>query len=282
MRLPPTLPAALFHHAADRPEQPWLFRSVGWDWPWIPWGEAAGRVRLLARQVAALAAERSLPPGGRAGFRDAPRPEAVLLDLAIQAAGLTSMPVVGSSSASDERLCRLWIEVPEEKVQEGQEGAGDPERAGGVVVRREGAFVELAPADLLAAAARIEAEARAARGELGERREVVVASRPLEDPAERAFLAWALAAGAAVVLEPRPAARVSTAAWARPTVFYGDAGDLAQLRLAAERSPTRRWLSRRRLPFGRLHTVFALGTLAPEEAAWWEGRGVRVAAFPGG
>jgi len=54
------LPAALLHHAALAGEEPWLFRSEGWDWRWHSWGE-------LARQVTAWAGvlSISLPVPGR-------------------------------------------------------------------------------------------------------------------------------------------------------------------------------------------------------------------------
>ena len=88
----PPLPSpysALLHRAAFAGEEPWLFRSEGWDWRWSSWGE-------LARQAAARAGKLAeLPSASRAAFLYIPRPEAIVLDLAIQGAGLVSVPVSG-------------------------------------------------------------------------------------------------------------------------------------------------------------------------------------------
>src|SRR3954447_12910145 len=93
----PLLPDALLRHAAADPEEPWLFRAEGWDWVWHPWRELAG---WQARSPGALS---SLPRGFRAAFPFDSRPESVILDLAIQAAGLVSAP--GERGEGD-----FWIE----------------------------------------------------------------------------------------------------------------------------------------------------------------------------
>jgi hypothetical protein len=100
----------------------------------------------------------------------------------------------------------------------------------------------------------------------------VVLGGPLESPVERTMLAWATLAGAAVVLEPDPALRAATAAWARPTLFHGSPDEIAALRVWAEKERGRR------LPFRRLRTVLVSGggTLAEGDVAFWRGRGVRV------
>jgi long-subunit acyl-CoA synthetase (AMP-forming) len=95
---PPNLPAALLHRAATDPEEPWLFRSEGWDWVWYPWGELT---RWMDGWRDGLSA---LPAGARAGFDYVPRPEFVVLDLAIQAAGLVSVP--GERGEGD-----FWVEI---------------------------------------------------------------------------------------------------------------------------------------------------------------------------
>lgn len=156
--------------------------------------------------------------------------------------------------------------------EEGRGGEGLSE-AGGAVVVKEGASVELTAADLIFLAETVQAEI-APRSD----REIVVLGGPLENPDERALLAWATVAGAAVVLlEPTPGARVATAAWVRPTVFHGTPAEIAALRgwVAKER---RSLFRRARLPFRRLHTLLVVGAddLPAEEAAFWRERGVRI------
>ncbi|HEY4561865.1 MAG TPA: hypothetical protein VIJ36_02745, partial [Thermoanaerobaculia bacterium] len=106
-------------------------------------------------------------------------------------------------------------------------------------------------------------------GETGAR-EIVVLGGPLEDPLERAMIAWATLSGAAVVLEPDPALRAATAAWVRPTVFHGTPAEIADLRA---RVGKRR---KGRLPFRRLRTVLVSGEISEEEAGFWRERGVAL------
>jgi hypothetical protein len=87
---------------------------------------------------------------------------------------------------------------------------------------------------------------------------------------ERTMMAWATLSGAAVVLEPDPALRVATAAWVRPTVFHGTPGEIADLRARVGRG------RKGRLPFRRLRALVVVGTLAEEDAAFWEERGAQV------
>ncbi|HKH46522.1 MAG TPA: hypothetical protein VKM72_17810 [Thermoanaerobaculia bacterium] len=149
-----------------------------------------------------------------------------------------------------------------------------PERlaCGGAVVRK----AVLLQGDLIAAAKRVGREIpELAAG----RRHVLVLGGFAGDPAERALLAWATVAGAALLLEPEPMSYVPTAVWARPTVFAGTAADLVRLRAAAERDEAgfKIFRRRRRLPFGRLSAVLVTeGELPPEETAFWGERGVRV------
>ncbi|HVT60850.1 MAG TPA: hypothetical protein VHR45_20940 [Thermoanaerobaculia bacterium] len=165
--------------------------------------------------------------------------------------------------------------------------------AGGVVVDSSAGPSERSQAELVAAAASIQDLVAAATGGADDTddktsREIVVAALPLADPAGRALLAWATVAGAAVVLEPDAARLVPTAAWARPTLFHGSAAELAALRRIVESQPGRRrgWAGvRPRLPFGRLRTALVVegeggGAMADSDLAFWESRGVRVAAAP--
>jgi hypothetical protein len=252
MPTPPSLPVALLRHAAADPEEPWLFRAEGWDWRWHPWGELAGWMEGWAERLAEDPFDR--PAGSRAAFLYKADPESVILDLAIQAAGLVSAP------ASERRDEPVWIEP----LPSGLTSRHPLEREAGGVVTSTG---EWTAAELVAAGERLR-EVIQAQG----KREIVVLGGPLQDPVERTMLAWAILAGAAVVLEPNPALRPATAAWVRPTVFHGSPGDIAVLRTHVAK--VRKW----RLPFRRLRTVLATGEMAAEDQAFWGGRGVRVAA----
>ncbi len=269
MASPPNLPAALLHRAATDAEEPWLFRSAGWDWVWNPWGELA---RWMDGWRDGLSA---LPPGARAGFPYRPHPESVVLDLAIQAAGLVSVP-------GERREGDFWVEIAGGAVKTsppdptGADVASSrggslleaSRPAGGAVVTAGGEPVEWTAAELVAAGERLQNEI----GETGDR-EIVVLGGALSDPLERTMLSWATLAGAAVVLEPDPALRAATAAWVRPTVFHGTPEEIAALRTRVRKKRGGR------LPFRRLRTVLVAGpeTLAPEDEAFWRERGVEVA-----
>ncbi len=297
MTAPPNLPAALFLHAGSRPEEPWLFRPEGWDWRWHSWGEIAREVLARAESLSGYAA------GSRYAFPYTARPEDVVLDLAIQAAGLVAVP--GEAPPPEPSPPRPSSPAPSHPTSPGEEGEERDERdsrdeqghrgsffpspgevgwggagegpgvrvrAGGAVILRNGEPIELSPAELIAMAERLQERI----GPSGER-DIVVLSGSLEIPEERSMLAWATVAGAAVVLEPNPALRAATAAWVRPTVFHGAAAELAALRSWAEKERPG-WLRRRpRLPFRRLRTILVTGSETPGEEAFWRERGVRVA-----
>lgn len=246
MPAPPSLPAALFRHAASGAEEPWLFRAEGWDWRWHSWDEIAGRVREQAESLS------DRPAGSRYAFPYTAQPDAVVLDLAIQAAGLVAVPGAGREGA-------------------GEEGRGS-EGFGGAVIIRNGEEIELPASELIAMAEQVQEFI----GQSGER-EIVVLSGPLEIPEERAMLSWATVAGAAVILEPNPALRVATAAWVRPTVFHGTSEEIVALRGWVEREKPGFLRRGPRLPFRRLRTLLVTGSpLSAEEEAFWHGRGVRV------
>jgi hypothetical protein len=215
---PASLPAAVLDHAARHPEEPWLFRSEGWDWLWHSWGEMAGRIVREAEKLSSLAR------GTRIAVPDVPHPDSIVLDLAAQAAGLTPVPA--------------------------EQEPGNLQ------------------ADLLAAAQRIQDEIPPPPKP---GREILVAGRSLFDPADRAVLAWAIAAGAALLLEPHPGARAATAAWARSTVFHGTTEEITHLRRLAATGPGRRWW--------RLRVVLIVGDepLPEGDVAFWRDRGVKVA-----
>jgi hypothetical protein len=256
----PLLPAALERHAAADPEEPWLFRAEGWDWVWHPWGELAGWRRAWSERIARLGAELpdGLPAGSRVAFRYCSDPSSVILDLGVQAAGLASVPV---SDPAQRRAGDAWIDFQGNELRL-RPGEG---RVADVVVDTDAA---------LAAAAERVGEAIGPNLK-AKQREIVVLGGPLGEPTERAMLTWATLTGAAVVLEPDPALRATTAAWVRPTVFHGTPGEIADLRSRVKERGKRR-------PFRRLRTLLVTGTegLGAEEAAWWEGRGVGVRGFP--
>lgn len=258
------LPAALLHHAALAGEEPWLFRSEGWDWRWHPWAE-------LARQAAAWAGALSaLPPGSRAAFLYRARPEAVVLDLALQMAGLVSVPVSGERETIAEWGC-AWVEIEGDGLRfEVSPPSPSLLSPGGVVVGIGGNPVEIGAVELMGMAERVQGEIAPSR-RAGER-EIAVLGGPLERPEERAMLSWATMTRAAVALEPEPGLRIATAAWVRPTVFHGTEEEIGALRSWVEKG------RRRRLPFGRLRTVLVAGggELPAEEAAFWSGRGVKL------
>lgn len=248
-----SLPAALLRHAALGPEEPWLFRPEGWDWRWCSWGEAARRMMAWAESLARL------PVGSRVSFPFTALPGNVILDLAIQAAGLVPVP----GPVSEDR---------------GEAFAIDPPSPTPLFHRPPG---DRAGEDWAALAERVQEQIGPPVREGS--REIVVLSGPLERWAERAMLSWATLAGAAVVLEPNPAVRIATAGWVRPTVFHGTAEEIAGLRQWVEKDG-RGWLRRKAgLPFRRLRVVLVTGEMGLTEAetAFWRGRGVRVGSVPG-
>jgi hypothetical protein len=256
---PPNLPSVLLRHAAADPEAPWLFRSEGWDWRWQPWGEAARRLTAWTERLSGF------PPGTRAAFHDRSHPDTAVLDLAIQAAGLVSAPV-----SRERREAEAWIEIEGDEIRISPPAVPSPrlESPGGALVKSGGAEAVWAATELVAAGERL-------RGEIGEveGREIVVLGGPLADPVERSLMAWAMVAGAAVVLEPDPAQRAAVAAWARPTVFHGTPSEIADLRARAGKA------RKGRLPFRRLRTLLVEGALPDAEEAFWKERGVRVVPF---
>jgi hypothetical protein len=247
----PSLPIALLRHAELDREEPWLFRPEGWDWRWWSWGEAARRMTAWAESLAGL------PAGSHVSFSYTALPEIVILDLAIQAAGMVPVPVSRPVAAD-------W----------GEAFVIDPPSPVPLFHRPPGGA--MAGEDWAALAERVQVEIgpplRAGS------REIVVLSGPLERREERAMLSWATMAGAAVVLEPDPVLRVATAAWVRPTVFHGTAEEIAGLRQWVEKEG-RGWLRRKTgLPFRRLRVVLVAGAeeISSEAADFWGRRGVRV------
>ncbi len=269
-----SLVSALAGHAAVSPEAPWLFSPRGHDWTWISWREGARRMAAMAGALVAA----GLPPGARVTFLDVPRPETVCLDLALRAAGLAPVPLATEETGAAAG-CAAWVAIL------GEPGPELPAEVAPLRVPWESArdapavalFAGRAPGeeDLLAAAARLAAALPPGRDLGRSRREIVVFGGKLGDREDRVVLTWALLAGAAVLLEPEPAAVVPSAVWARPTLFHGDASRLAALRQAIERLRGR---PGRGVPLGRLHTLVPTGSaaLSGADLAFWRGRGVAV------
>jgi hypothetical protein len=187
-----------------------------------------------------------------------------VLDLAIQAAGLVSAP--GAEGALD---LPPW---------DGEGPGMLPDRpAGGVLIGDR----EVSQEKLVAAATAVQ-ESLAPGG--GEREIAVIGRSPAAWP-ERVLLSWSTVYGAALLLAPSPESLVGSAVWARPTLFCGNAAEMAAFRRAVTEEKPPFWVRKKgRLPFGRLRTVLWSegGGHRPseEERGFWEERGVRVEALP--
>ena len=203
----------------------------------------------------------SLPAGSRVSFPFTAQPDIVILDLAIQAAGLVPVPVSGP-------VLEDW----------GEPFSIDPSSPVPLFRRPP----EDTPAeDWGALADRVQAEIGPPLRKGS--REIAVLSGPLERWEERAMLSWATMAGAAVVLEPNPAHRIATAAWVRPTVFHGTAEEISGLRQWVEKEGKGWFRQKPGLPFRRLRVVLVVGAdeVSSEEADFWSGRGARVGRVRG-
>ncbi|HEX7182656.1 MAG TPA: hypothetical protein VF756_12500 [Thermoanaerobaculia bacterium] len=250
-----------------------MFRREGWDWRWFPFRQAARQALRWTGRFAGL------PQDVRIAFAYEPRPEAVVLDLAIQAAGRTSAPQSGAfpdPSGSMKAPIPPWDDDAVPPAWE-----GEPPEPGGALVRAPGGEpVDLPQSSLIRMAEDL--QSRLPLLPAGAR-EILVLAGPLERPEERALLSWATVAGAALLLEPDPGSLVGTAVWARPTVFAGTMEEAVRLRQAVERQG-RRWFRRRsRLPFGRLRAVVVTDSqsVASEEEAFWNERGVGLLPHSG-
>lgn len=216
------------------------------------------------------------PAGSRASFLHTPHPQAVALDLAVQAAGLIAVPLSEGlpgrvEVASEAVALPSWEEAEHAGAPE-----PDPERLtrGGVVA--DG--IQVSSEDLVTAARRLEIPAAAGR------RDVLVLGGFAGSWPERLVLSWATVTGAALLFEPHAPSFVETAVWARVTVFAGTAADLVLLRAAVERDEAgfRIFGRKGRQPFGRLRTVaVTAGDLPAEERSFWSEHGVPVTSVQG-
>lgn len=274
MPAPSSLPEALLRHAVSDPESPWLFRPEGLDWRWHSFGEMAAWMALDADFVAGL-------PGDEVAIPFAATPAWMSLDLALQATerisavanalpDLLDLPPRPGAPGSP---YRRWRQIPLLEP---------PPEPGGVRLRDStGLPLVWSASDLVEEGEALGAEIEHQGGAPPGGREIALWSGPPDQPASRAFLAWATLRGAALILEPDPYSRIATTLWARPTVFFGDAADLAALRQSLEDERPRRWFRRSpSLPLKRLRAVVHTGAseLPESEGTFWRGRGVAVIA----
>jgi hypothetical protein len=220
------------------------------------------------------------PAGTRASFLYTPHPQAVALDLAVQAAGLIAVAegLQGQQGLQGPQgrvtVAGETVALPSWEEAERADAAG-PERLtqGGVVADA----IQLSSEELAAAAEHLEIPAVAA----GRRdvRDILLLGGLAGSWPERLLLSWATVTGAALLFEPHAPSFVQTAVWARVTVFAGTAADLVLLRAAVERDETgfRIFRRKRRLPLGRLRAVaVTAGDLPAEERSFWAERGVSI------
>ncbi|HEX5761051.1 MAG TPA: hypothetical protein VF121_17825 [Thermoanaerobaculia bacterium] len=192
---------------------------------------------------------------------DAPPP--LLAALARRAAAAPAEPWLFQPRGGD----WVWVSWEEGNHWAGEEASRLPPGLG-ELFRGPGQEV------LLAAAEALEAALPRGRALGRSRREVVVAGAGLRDPGDRALFTWSLLTGAALVVEPEPAAVVPTTLWARPTLFHGDADRLAAFRRGAAGAP--------RAALRRLHSLVLAGPapLPAEDLAHWRAHGVAVVPLP--
>jgi len=245
-----SLPALLAARAESCPQDPWLFQVELLEWRWRSW------VRIAEQAAGAAAALAHLPAGTRVGLDGRPGADAVTLDLAVQAADLVSMPLCGENprERAREAGCAAWLEAGsspvEEMALEGLERISAPpvrprlepwpqgleitlpEGRGGVVAEGR----EIGQDTLLA-----QAQALAERiPSLGERH-VAFGFWGLDHPGGRAFAAWSLVTGAALLLEPQADAVPPGLLWTRPSVVHARAEELEAVAAALADRSRRRW-----------------------------------------
>lgn len=255
----------------SRGEDPWLFFRPELDWRWCSWAQAAAAVAEGMEALAALGAGRAA--GANVAVRRKLTAEAVAWSLAIQALGLTAVPVEGEAPPGVE-------EHPVPAVASGILGSlrgkpslvpqKEPAAAGGVLLDpfsdeegdEDGNFPRphVGRGQTSGGDRKKISTARIGRlaGELGRRlaaapgaptprsakaaRDVVVAGGSLASLPVHVLLSWSLVSGAAVVLEPERAAYRETVRWVRPTLLAGTARQLEGLWRELAPRPARRRL----------------------------------------
>jgi long-chain acyl-CoA synthetase len=92
-----TLPSAFFDEARKRAAAPFLWSKAGGDWQAVTWGETATQVSALSRGLRELGIE----VGDRVAIISENRPEWLIADLAIMAAGAISVPAYTTNTLED-------------------------------------------------------------------------------------------------------------------------------------------------------------------------------------
>jgi|CXWL01.1.fsa_nt_gi acyl-CoA synthetase (AMP-forming)/AMP-acid ligase II len=253
------------------PLDPLLFFPDGWETRWWSVGDVLRRVAAGRAVLAAL----GLPPGAAVAHAATHRPEALVADLAIRAAGLVPAP---RAPRADARLL-----LPGEEVATagptvtlpGLDDAPPLELGATLLVPRSDVLYPSGERESAATgAARAEALVTAFEG--GRRRPIALTVADPSDPERRALVDAALSAGAALYLEYDAEFLAGSALWARPTLIAVKAGEERILSAALAHADPR---SRRRL-MARLETLVLLGNarLGVDTLAEWSEKGVRVVA----
>lgn len=247
----PGMWAEVGRHARSISEQPALLFPSTEEWDWLSWSEWEEEIRAKAGELT------EVEPGTRIGFRFAPEPRSLTRDLAIQAAGSVSVP--GSGSPARE-VGFWWGEDGLERATSSGTTSGEPprEELPGVLVEEDGSPLVWGSEELETAAGAVDDLLAVDDPESGESRELAYLSGCPLEPWERAYLAWCLKRGVALVLAGDRALTGSGFLWSRPTVGCLDAGRLAQVEVALRSAGS---LSRIRRRFRRLHTLLLHGAL---------------------
>lgn len=93
----PSLPRLFLDQAEKLSSRPFLFRKVDGAFEPVTWGKVAADARALARGLVALGVQ----PGDRIGLIAENRPEWLVADLAIMAAGAITVPAFATNTADD-------------------------------------------------------------------------------------------------------------------------------------------------------------------------------------
>jgi long-chain acyl-CoA synthetase len=94
-----SLPAMFFEQAAKRADKPFLWVKTDGAYRSISWGETADRVRLLARALTQL----GIGKGDRVAVISENRPEWLIADIAVMAAGAITVPAFTTNTVADHR-----------------------------------------------------------------------------------------------------------------------------------------------------------------------------------
>ena len=93
----PNLVTMFFTRAGEKGDSPFLWAKCGGEWRSLSWREAAGKVAALAAALKRL----GLGPGDRVMLVSENRPEWLISDLAIIAAGCTAVPAYTTNTERD-------------------------------------------------------------------------------------------------------------------------------------------------------------------------------------